>query len=135
MRRFKKKPELTYVLIPGFGMVKGDMLLTGDQYAKFCPALLVEVLEVAHAPVPASEPVATDAEVVAAVRAHEQTVSAPLVPEYVPPMVAPVATIDTPTPVEAPAPAPVPVEVPVSKAVKPSAPAPKPTGKKPTGKK
>jgi len=133
MRRFKKKPELTYVLIPGFGMVKGDMLLTGDQYAKFCPALLVEVLEVAHAPVPASEPVATDAEVVAAVRAHEQTVSAPLVPEFVPPAVAPVASIDIPAPVEVPAP--VPVEVPAPKAVKPSAPAPKPTGKKPTGKK
>jgi len=131
MRRFKKKPELTYVLIPGIGMVKGDAILTGDQYAKFCPALLVELpAESASKPPAAPESVATDAEVVAAVRAHEETTTAPLVPEHVAPVVpavAPVASIDVSASVETEAPAP--------KTPKPSAPAPKPTGKKPTGKK
>jgi len=129
MRRFKKKPELTFVLIPGVGLVKGEEILAGDKYARFCPSLLVELpAETAPMPVlaPASAPVTTDAEVVAAVQAHEETASAPLVPVAAAEVVAPVdVSASVETEISKPAPAP-----------KPSAPAPKPTtGKKPPGKK
>ena len=50
MRRFKKKPELSFVVIPGLGRISDDRVLEGDQYAKFAPSILVEVLPAPAAP-------------------------------------------------------------------------------------
>lgn len=47
MRRFKKKPELAFAVIPGLGRISDDRVIEGDQFAKFAPSLLVEVLPAA----------------------------------------------------------------------------------------
>lgn len=57
MRRFKKKPELSFVVIPGVGRVSDDRVLEGDQFAKFAPSILVEVLPVPSAPLKEPAPV------------------------------------------------------------------------------
>lgn len=57
MRRFRKKPDVTFVVIPGAGRVNEGMVLEGDEYAKFVPSLLVEIPAAPAAPV-LTEPVA-----------------------------------------------------------------------------
>lgn len=44
MRKFTKKPELAFIVIPGIGRVADNRILEGDNLAKFAPSLLVEVL-------------------------------------------------------------------------------------------
>ena len=54
MRRFVKKPEATFVVIPGVGRINEGRVLEGEDFAKFVPSLLVELLEEpAPAPAPA----------------------------------------------------------------------------------
>ena len=53
MRRFKKRADISVAFIPGYGRVGPNAVLEGDQWAKFCPALLVEVAAGAEAPKPA----------------------------------------------------------------------------------
>jgi hypothetical protein len=53
MRRFKLRPELRSAFIPGFGSAANNSVLEGDQFAKFVPALLVEVPEAAVVSPPA----------------------------------------------------------------------------------
>jgi hypothetical protein len=124
MRRFKKKPELGFVVIPGLGRVTGDTVLEGDQYAKFCPSLLVEVLDGTKAPTNAllldAAPAVSDAEVVAAVKAHEAA--------HVPAVVQVSASVETPPAAPKPVPA---VAKPTPAPVSPS----KSSGKKPPAKK
>lgn len=43
MRRFQKRPDVTFAIIPGVGRLDGQRILEGDQYAKFAPSLLVEI--------------------------------------------------------------------------------------------
>jgi hypothetical protein len=54
-RKFKKNPSMTMVYVPGFGRLMGDTIIEGDQYARFAPAILVEVAE-ADLPKPAALP-------------------------------------------------------------------------------
>jgi hypothetical protein len=44
-RKFKKRADLGMVFVPGVGHVRNDQVLEGDQWARFCPSLLVEVLD------------------------------------------------------------------------------------------
>lgn len=44
-RKFRKRPELHSCALPGIGVVPEGKILEGDEYAKFCPSLLVEVPE------------------------------------------------------------------------------------------
>lgn len=53
MAKYRKRAELGSVYVPGVGRVTDDRLLDGD-YARFVPALLVEVSDV---PAPARAPV------------------------------------------------------------------------------
>ena len=43
MRRFQKKPEVTFAVIPGVGRLGAGQILEGDHFAKFVPSLLVEL--------------------------------------------------------------------------------------------
>lgn len=52
-RKFKKNPSMTMVYVPGFGRLMGDTIIEGDQYARFAPAILVEVAEADLPKVPA----------------------------------------------------------------------------------
>lgn len=54
-RKFKKNPSMTMVYVPGFGRLMGDTIIEGDQYARFAPAILVEVAE-ADVPKPVVPP-------------------------------------------------------------------------------
>ena len=55
-RRFKKNPSFNMVSLPGYGALYGDTVIEGDQYAKFCPALLTEVFEAPAPPPPPPAP-------------------------------------------------------------------------------
>lgn len=50
MRRFQKKPDVTFVFIPGVGRVAEGRVLEGDEFAKFVPSLLVEVPNASSVP-------------------------------------------------------------------------------------
>jgi hypothetical protein len=54
MRRFQKKPELTFAFIPGVGRLAAGQVLEGDQYVRFVPSLLVELPALPVAPVPSA---------------------------------------------------------------------------------
>lgn len=113
MRKFIKKPDITFAVIPGVGRLAEGQVLEGDQYAKFVPSLLVELL---------SEPAAAPA---VAPPAPERTVEAP------PPPSAPILLGDKsvaeaqvlvekqpepkPSPKPAPKPAPAPAKKPSKK--------------------
>lgn len=75
MRKFRKRSDKDMVIVPGVGPVRDDRVFEGDQYAKFCPSVLEEVVSEgpdtdrfvqpsdvvatrapAPAPAPASEP-------------------------------------------------------------------------------
>lgn len=43
-RQFRKREDLHLVIIPGMGRLRPNQILSGDQYAKFVPHLLEEVL-------------------------------------------------------------------------------------------
>ena len=43
MRRFQKRPDVTFAFIPGVGRLGAGQVLEGDEYAKFSPSLLVEI--------------------------------------------------------------------------------------------
>lgn len=45
MRKFRKRPGLAMVHLPGHGRLVGQALVEGEQFAKFVPALLEEVFE------------------------------------------------------------------------------------------
>ena len=45
MRKFTLKPELSFAVIPGTGRVAPKQVLEGEQFARFVPSLLVELLE------------------------------------------------------------------------------------------
>lgn len=44
-RRFKRKEGLGAVSLPGVGGIGNDAVVEGDEYARFCPAVLDEVFE------------------------------------------------------------------------------------------
>ena len=50
MRRFQKKPEVTFAFIPGVGRVGPGQVLEGDRFAVFVPSLLVEIPAAPAAP-------------------------------------------------------------------------------------
>lgn len=54
-RRFKKKAGLGIVSLPGLPGLGNDTVVEGDEYARFCPAILVEVFDEAPAK-PAAKP-------------------------------------------------------------------------------
>jgi hypothetical protein len=78
MRRFQKKPDVTFAFIPGVGRVGAEQVLEGEQYARFVPSLLVE-LPALSTPAPAA--------------------SAPVAPS---PKVTPVVVVPPPAPSSAP---------------------------------
>lgn len=103
MSSYKLKPGLSSVFLPGAGKVTTKTILTGEQYQRFVPQFLVEVLEEVVlapaapfavfvpesvvAPAPAPEPV-----VPAPVPASEPVVVPEPAPEPIPePVVAPVS--------------------------------------------
>jgi hypothetical protein len=44
MRRFKKRPEVGFIVLPGLGRITDNSrIFEGDQFAKFCPSVLVEL--------------------------------------------------------------------------------------------
>jgi len=45
MRRYTKKPGLAVCMIPGAGRVRDGQILEGDEFARYCPSVLVEVEE------------------------------------------------------------------------------------------
>lgn len=50
MRRFQKRPELAFAVIPGIGRITAGQILEGDHLAKFVPSLLVEIPAAPAAP-------------------------------------------------------------------------------------
>lgn len=44
-RKFKMKPELFFVCLPGIGKIRKTDILEGERYAKYCPKFLVEIFE------------------------------------------------------------------------------------------
>lgn len=46
MKKFRKKPGIHQLILPGHGRVKDHHVLRGDKWAKLCPALLEEIIEV-----------------------------------------------------------------------------------------
>jgi hypothetical protein len=54
-RKFKKRPDILAVVLPGRGRIASDAILEGDDLALFVPALLVEVPDVPVPPPPAPE--------------------------------------------------------------------------------
>lgn len=44
-RRFRKKAGLGIVALPGVGGLGNDTVVEGDEYARFCPAILEEIFE------------------------------------------------------------------------------------------
>lgn len=58
-RRFRKKAGLSGALsLPGMPGIGNDTIVEGDEYARFCPAVLEEVFDTS-APRPAVAPVVT----------------------------------------------------------------------------
>jgi hypothetical protein len=49
---FKKKAGLGVVSLPGLPGLGNDTIVEGDEYAKFCPAVLEEVFDAPAKPVP-----------------------------------------------------------------------------------
>jgi hypothetical protein len=45
MRRFKKRDNLNLVVLPGIGRLRNDQVLEGDEWARYCPQCLVEILD------------------------------------------------------------------------------------------
>lgn len=60
-RRFKKKAGLGVVCLPGLPGIGNDTIVEGDEYARFCPAVLEEVFDVVASPKLASKPEAMTA--------------------------------------------------------------------------
>lgn len=56
MRRFRKKPHLSFVVIPPHGRVYDADILVGDQYAQYAPHILEELPQEGPVP-PLPEPV------------------------------------------------------------------------------
>jgi len=44
-RRFRKKAGLGALCLPGVGGIGNDSIVEGDEYARFCPAVLEEVFD------------------------------------------------------------------------------------------
>lgn len=83
MAKYRKKPELGSVYVPGVGRVTDDRVLEGD-LAKFVPALLVEVSDApAPAPTRAPEPATKKSEPTMVMPADKQAelVAETVVPE------------------------------------------------------
>lgn len=143
MKRFKKKPELSFVVIPGVGRVDGDRILEGDEFAKFCPSLLVELPPQATAvapaevpaprkappPPPAPAPVAAPPEEPPAPPAPPPEVLVPPAPEPV----AVVAEVGVAAEISIPAEEKVPEKEPEEADVAPVAPTPTPKPVRPSG--
>lgn len=57
-RRFRKKPGLGIVSLPGLAGLGNDTIVEGDEYARFCPVILEEVFDEVpvSAPSPAPKP-------------------------------------------------------------------------------
>lgn len=87
-RQFRKREDLHLVIIPGMGRLRPNQILSGDQYAKFVPHLLEEVL-----------PAKSVAPVVPAVVAPAVPTPAAPVPELVVKKSSP-PPVETPAPVE-----------------------------------
>lgn len=58
-RRFRRKAGVHALVLPGHGLVGSETVLEGDDYAKFVPAFLVELLE-EPAPVVSDLPLITE---------------------------------------------------------------------------
>lgn len=56
MRKFTLKPDLSFAVIPGTGRIVPKQVLEGEQYARFVPSLLVELLEEPKAAPPVPPP-------------------------------------------------------------------------------
>lgn len=82
MAKFRKKSELGSVYVPGVGRVTDDRVLEGD-FARFVPALLVEVTDDVSAPAPAPAPPTKKSEPTMVMPAEKQAalVAATVVPE------------------------------------------------------
>ena len=48
-RRFRKKPGIGIVSLPGLPGLGSDTIVEGDEYARYCPAVLEEVFDDAPA--------------------------------------------------------------------------------------
>lgn len=93
MSNYKLKPGLSSVFLPGAGKVTVKTVLTGEQYQRFVPQFLVEVLEEAVqapaapfavvVPVPEPEPIVAPAAAPAPMVAPEAIVAPEPVPELV----------------------------------------------------
>jgi len=57
-RRFRMRPGLNEVVLPGGGKILSGTLLEGDQYARWCPQFLMELLD--SRPVAESAPLLTE---------------------------------------------------------------------------
>lgn len=56
-RRFRKKASISGVLsLPGLPGIGNDTIVEGDEYARFCPAVLEEVFDAPTAPKPKPAP-------------------------------------------------------------------------------
>ena len=98
MASFTLKSGLSAAFLPGVGRVTVGMVLVGEQYRKFSPALLVETVEVKTVAAVEARPVST-APMITEVRplAPKPVVAAPITPQAtvlteVRPEVAPILT-------------------------------------------
>ncbi len=57
MRRFRRREGISDLALPGIGRVRSHHILEGDQWARYCPEFLVEILD--STPVE-SQPVLTE---------------------------------------------------------------------------
>jgi hypothetical protein len=55
-RKFRKRSDLHVVILPGVGRMSEGQILTGDDYARFVPHLLEEVLAAGAVPMAAVDP-------------------------------------------------------------------------------
>jgi len=55
-RKFRKRPDLHMVVIPGVGRIRDYQVIEGDAYARYVPHLLEEVPETPSAPPPPPPP-------------------------------------------------------------------------------
>jgi hypothetical protein len=90
MRKFTLKPGLSFAVIPGTGRVSPKQVLEGEQYARFVPSLLAEVLV---EPAPIAPPLVV----------RPPPLPAPRVEVRPPPPPPPVALAEVPVSVPAPA--------------------------------